>query len=233
MTKINLKSKYILPILGLIFSCLSTSGFSQSLPDGKAIIVLRHAQEQPPWEWLNERKAILPNGNEIKYHLKGLNTEGLKCSQALSTLLPGFIATKGLNPVSEVVAKDPRLPDPNTATPNPFDTILPFIQSQKIMSVKLNNDTSSVINGLDTSNNDSVIISYDRENLWGKSSDHTAQNNSIIYQINKIYGIDNNTVKGPPYKCIDMYVYTENKLTIYSLNKDFTKISEGKSDYCY
>ena len=216
------------------------------LPEGKAVIVFRHAQEEG--QNTGTMSVTLPNGQQLNYQTK-LNDEGKQCSKQLSTLLPEFIMTKKMYPISRVITVHPTQINPKTGqypTPNPFDTAYPLIKSQNTQDVVLLTNPDDVMSHIDNTNG-SVVISYDRESLWGTNEDTSPIPGSIIYNLDQKLGIINPTLQFHPCKCIDIYVYTrdatgtKNQIMMYSLSRDpvvngnpsFGQIEEGKSAYCY
>jgi len=232
----HLKTKFSMLAFVVAITLFSTSGFAadtdiEIIPEGKAIVAVRHAQKVKDWKY-NKRDKILPDGRTIEYFLKGLSSEGEDCSSQLAKLIPQLLKQKGYEPITKVVVEDPR---PTDATPNAFDTIFPLIEYLDIMSVELNRSVDATMSQLDSKG--SLVIAHERTYLWGDN--HEVIENSILYQLNKKFGIENSTLSGGvPCRCVDLYVYTGdytgktpvNILTIYSLDgPEFLKVIDGKS----
>ena len=174
-----------------------------------------------------------------------LNNKGVQCAANLSWLLPNFLTSKHLNPINKVITMDPRQPDPNipAPTPNPFDTVWPLINAQRnsIGSVSLlaKNSTYDIITQATTTDNGSILIGYDRENLWGVED--RAGRDSVLYLLTQKLGIPASALPTwAPCKCINLYVFTQdptnttqNKLKVYSLGTNYDTTIPGKAGTCY
>lgn len=165
----------------------------------------------------------MPSGEDIKYYLKGLSYEGEVAAKSYAEVLPKLVSDLGIADVGRVIAKDPR---PDGATPNPFDTIYPFIARTGVKDVRLPSEAAAAKG--DVFPNDatgSIVVSFDVEGLWSpKQSDgsRTRQpdSNSLLHFLNDKYNIDGD-MAGPPRKGKTMYVYRgKGKMEVYTMHQD-------------
>ena len=176
------------------------------------LIVIRHGEDVDNDKRKKRKPGYykeLPNGEKIYYDRDGLNKEGKKQAQSFAKVLPKLVKELGISDITRIITKDPK------TTPNPFDTILPFIDSQDIMDVRL----PSTIDGIKKSNlfpdETSVLVCFDAETLWSKKDDgkRTLQpsSDSLLHFLNQAYDIndddDDNHFPGPPQKGHTVYIY--------------------------
>lgn len=189
------------------------------------IILIRHAQDKDD-PYNTPRNVTLPNGIKINYIQDRLSTEGKDAANKFVTVISKLVNDLKIPQISKVFVKDPRI---QPTTPNPFDTALPFIQQKNIMNVIFAGSPISPSVSIDDisrliSDGGTTLISWDAEGIWGGSGGsrplHPA-NNSLIYYLDSLYGIDNSIVPGPPEKGKTIYVYRGdiNKLQIYNMNQ--------------
>ena len=111
-----------------------------------------------------------------------------------------------IEPITRVVVDSP---ESETATPNPFNTIYPFIKKEQIYNVDTfvaNGSLDSTQKGYLTPNkyDGSIIITSTVQNLWGKGLP-IPKEDLVIGILNKRYGVKNMTLS--PQKGITIYVY--------------------------
>jgi len=130
-----------------------------------ALIVIRHGVDVDNSKRKNgKRTKTLPNGQKIVYYQDGLTEdEGKKQAESFAKVLPKLVDELGISDITRVIVKDP------TTTPNPFDTVLPFIEAQNIMDVRL----PSTVDGIKNIKNSglfpdetSVLVCFDQDSLW-------------------------------------------------------------------
>lgn len=190
-----------------------------------ALIIIRHGHDLK--KWIHDEKGFkeqLPDGREIVYSLSALSKEGKNEAKSWKALLPKWTKEElGISDITRVITKDPR---PDKATPNPFDTVYPFIEDQKIKDVKLMTKESQVKadgSGL-FPDKTSVLVCWDQEGLWspkvsGGGRTHHPDANSILRYVNEKYEIDNNTIPGPPKKGATAYVYLgKGEMDVYHMD---------------
>jgi hypothetical protein len=163
----------------------------------------------------------LPNGKEVVYYQEGLTPEeGKQQAASIAKFLPKLVNELGISDITRVLVKEP-----NTTRPNPFDTILPFIEAQRIMDVQLPSTTEQVKEsgvGL-FPDETSVVLCWDAEGLWSPKVDgkrtREPDSKSLLCYLNKAYQINNATIPGPPVKGSTIYVYrSKGKMEVFRLD---------------
>lgn len=175
----------------------------------QAIIVMRHADDLPSNWPLSSEVDILPNGVTVKVPQHGLTQAGFDRAALLGNILQPWISNTFAD-VTRVITKDPQL---LSETPNPFDTIWPFINNTKVMDVQLLSGLSD-IQALLNSNNvmpseGSVFICWDVEGMWSPKDSHGNRSSSplpgsILDTLSSIK-LDGNNF---PQKATTLYTFT-------------------------
>jgi len=203
---------------------------AQAAPAPKAVVVVRHgedlsawattrAQVNPAWTdgaagnpalpavapgWPN---YALPNGTTITLQQHGLSPAGETQARFLGRNLPVIVAAFGCAEISRVVTKRPYgLNEKNKAvTPNPFDTLYPFISSEAFKAkggdvvlinpgkganpildeglVKMLNPDAAPKDSILEGTSGSTVLCWDAEGLWGEKNAEDARpfdKNSIL-----------------------------------------------------
>jgi hypothetical protein len=196
----------------------------------KAVIVIRHGQDidgiwdsnQSGWNY------SLPSGKSVTTYLKGLSDSGLNSASSYSYVLPKLIKDLRIQPITRVVVDNPEIKnsDGTEATPNPFNTIYPFIIRKQIEDVDM--PRYAQFGNLTPSNNDgSIIIVSTVQNLWGKDDNKdtykTPRDDKVIGILNKKYGIREMTISPQKGRTIYVYRYDKNGngyVKIYNLESN-------------
>jgi hypothetical protein len=165
-------------------------------------------------------------------------------AKCLGVNLAKCLEDNGYAKVTKVVTKNPSVKNPNQKepTPNPFDTVYPFINgdfkdagSNKVLLI--NPDNSNLIDpglasmiGKDESdagslynfNGGSTLLCWDAEGLWGEKVkkkrpyDHSSILGKISEKyLNSSYSLEH---EAAPAKGKTVYCFEESKVTIYSFN---------------
>jgi hypothetical protein len=187
----------------------------------KAIIVIRHADDNGPQDYIIKRSAKLPNGKTIEYTQKRLSKNGKAASDKYATVLPKRVNDLGLASIKRVIVKEPPTAKNNYSTsPNPFDTVYPFISVNNIMNVTL--ISSKYIDNFPNMDegSGSVLICWDKEGMYENNYGLPPSKNSILYKLDKMYNVTGN-ISFPILGDYVVYVYDENRLRVYSF--DMTK----------
>ena len=130
----------------------------------QALIVLRHADDLASnWIPTPGSSFMLPTGQVVPVPQRALTAAGEDRARLLSTVIPVWLDQCNYEPVTRVVVRDP---SSVSETPNPFDTIYPFIVFNGILDVQL------VVGPLTDparwlSTFGSTIICWDCEGMWG------------------------------------------------------------------
>lgn len=184
-------------------SSLFAAGDDESLQN--CLIVIRHGLDVDNNKRKNgERTKTLPNGEKVVYYQDGLNEDGKKQAKSIAKLLPKLVDDLDISAITRVITKDPR------TTPNPFDTILPFIEAQNIMDVRLPSTLDGIKNSQLFPDDTSVLVCFDQEVLWspkvnGKRAPKPSSE-SLLHYVNKAYEIDTD-IPGPPEEGRTIYIY--------------------------
>ena len=186
----------------------------------QSIIIIRHADDLDS-DWpLSSDVFTLPSGDSIEVPQHGLTDEGFARARLLATAIPQWTTANGIDSITRVITKDPSL---LTETPNPFDTIRPFIMAQNIMDVELLPDlpTLTVIfkNNQLLPSYGSLLICWDAEGIWGDKINGKRPPvpafNSILGMLKSTTKIDDNSY---PEKAGTIYSYTNGKKGVYNLS---------------
>ena len=112
--------------------------------------------------------------------------------------------------LQKLLLLDPR---PRGNTPNPFDTIFPFINTSNVRNVQLLTNIPSKSDLTPTDG--SIVVCWDREGLWGDSNSPVPNNHTILSKLSSMYSVrtTNYPVKG---KTIYVYKHSGNPLKIYT-----------------
>jgi hypothetical protein len=134
-----------------------------------AVIVVRHFMDlpNPPPAWPGPFCYDMPHRPPVPVPWRRLADDGVGASVNYGVALPDWIASKGLCPISRVIAQDPRSKD---NTQNPFDTLYPLIwnlQLQDVVLYQANDLLKAKPGALLPDNQHSTCICWDRQTLWG------------------------------------------------------------------
>jgi hypothetical protein len=193
----------------------------------QTIMVIRHGDDLTN-NWPKSSDVYtLPSGQTVATPQHGLTQAGFARAQLLSTAIPAYIANKNFAPVTRVITKDPRS---LSYTPNPFDTIRPFIMSQSVKDVELivdlNTLTPLIQNNQILPTNGSVVICWDVEGMWGPKVNNVRPINplssSILGMLKSQMKIDGNNYpqKGGTLYCFNNPVNGIYHLTISALTNN-------------
>ncbi len=185
----------------------------------KAIIVMRHAEDNGPQNFTQNRSVTLPNGQTVQYRQNRLSESGKQAANKYKNLLPQMMNTLGLSPISKVIVKEPPIANNNyQGTPNPFDTVLPFIQQNQIKNVTFSSKKYLEDNDFPDLNYESgsVLIVWDREGMYGTYG-QTIDPNSVLAKMNKKNNI-NYSIPFPTLEDYVVYVYLPDNLSVYGIN---------------
>jgi hypothetical protein len=198
---------------------------------------------------LSDVPQMNKDGNPKKY-------AGETQAEGLGVHLAKCLSDNGYAEVTKVVTKNPSVTNPNGnyPTPNPFDTVYPFIKSAGFKGgdsneavLLINPDNYKLVDpGLasmldsgslyppNDGNGGSTLLCWDKEGLWGGDK---FLSGSILGEISKKYLDSHYSLEneGPPGKGQTVYCFEENtpieenKVTIYSFDgTDFSKIKSIK-----
>lgn len=135
----------------------------------RSIIVLRHADDLSG-SWPSSSDVFtLPNGVHVPVPQHGLSPAGVARAKLLPSVIPKWMRASNFGPIGRVITKDPSKLE---YTPNPFDTIYPTIQAQRVMDVVLLpglSDLQKLMSDFSRSfpSTGSLIICWDAEGIWG------------------------------------------------------------------
>jgi hypothetical protein len=141
--------------------------------------------------------------SSLTVYQHGLSAEGGEQAKYLASVLDTLTAYLNVAPISRVITKDP---SESTATPNPFDTIFPYLKTfkgelllvrpgidpltnpiiDKGLAVMLPNFKKNKLDGtpplLDPQTSGSTLIVWDAEGIWGPKvkSDRPMNSKSLL-----------------------------------------------------
>lgn len=186
-------------------SSLFAVGDDENAGKQNCLIVIRHGKDVDNSKRKNgERTKTLPNKEKVVYYQDGLNEEGKKQAKSFAKVLPEFVHDLDISPITRVITKDPK------TTPNPFDTILPFIMAQNITDVRLPSTLDGIKNSQLFPDDTSVLVCFDAEVLWSPKVNGKRppkpNSESLLHYVNKAYEIDTD-IPGPPEEGRTIYIY--------------------------
>jgi len=203
----------------------------------KAIFLIRHAEDEIKSGFDVPRSVILPvpttlpngsmvpRGTTYNFRQYRLSASGQDAANKYAEVLPRIAADLVLSPIKKVIVKEPPTLNNNfQSTPNPFDTIFPFVQAN---SSTIQNMTIANINARpapDLSEIDgSQIICWDKEGMCGDACTPPYDFNTIFRKLNDKYGITNiiganNRIPFPDKAKYVVYIYEINRLRVYSVD---------------
>jgi len=195
-----------------------------TLPDSSVKNIFQHGLSNVP------QKSVPEAGDD----------QAVKFGSALAP----FVSANGYAPIALVITKNPfmKIPDaPSTAdnpTPNPFDTVYPFMKGAAGVKLKLIDPGSygkqMIDPGLQSMIDDrtivpssgSTLLCWDAEGLWGPQPPAGRPFNpaSILWKLSTLYlGDTKQIATHSPLKCQTVYVFTTGNLKIHTfVNGVFT-----------
>lgn len=135
----------------------------------RSIIVIRHADDLTG-SWPSSSDVVtLPNGVRVPVPQHGLSPAGVIRAKLLPSVIPKWMKASNFGTIGRVITKDPSKLE---YTPNPFDTIYPTIQAQRVMGVVLLPGLSDLQKVMSDPtklfpSTGSLLICWDAEGIWG------------------------------------------------------------------
>lgn len=189
-------------------------------------------------------KTIFQHGLSDVPQKQGLEAGDDQATKFGSALAP-FVSAKGYAPIGLVITKNPfmKIPDaPSTAdypTPNPFDTVYPFVKGAgAAVKLKLIDPgsygkqmidpglQSMIDDGTIVPSNGSTLLCWDAEGLWGPQPPAGRPFNqaSILWKLSTLYLHNTQQIANySPLKCQTVYVFTTGTLKIYTFSNGVFK----------
>ncbi len=202
--------------------------------NSKEITLLQHGLSKEPGE---------PKGDG------SLRDSGETQAIVLKEELNKFLSGK-CEDISRVITKDPTIIRPNkkfqNPTPNPFDTVYPFIKENNLPTILIAPaETDGIVIDPDLDKmiedgslylrDNSTLLCWDAEGLWGPKEDgkgRPLKANSILGKLSAKYlGEANAISEYDPNKCKTIYIFTPCECSIYefsSKNKSFSLLTTLK-----
>lgn len=185
----------------------------------QATIVIRHAEDKPENDH-DQQTAVNKNGRTVMVTSCKDRLSDLGKLQAIhyATSLDHIVELEEIPPIDTIVTNDPRNTCQSngiTPTPNPFDTIRPYIISHPSVEVILypkdeSNPTVLTPKYIPQSIG-TMVCCMDRDLLWGTSDTTIASKTSLLALLSSRYGIAS-FIPGPPEKGTQIYVFKKTTL---------------------
>jgi hypothetical protein len=233
-----------------------------------ALIVVRHGQDlDGEWVTSRNDSRIagwvktvnpgwpvytLPDGSVKNIFQHGLSNvpqkPGLEAGEDQVTkfgpALAPFVSANGYAPIGLVITKNPFMkipgapPTADNPTPNPFDTVYPFIKGAAAVKLKLIDPgaygkqmidpglQSMIDDRTIVPSNGSTLLCWDAEGLWGPQPPAGRPFNpaSILWKLSTLYLGDTKQIANySPLKCQTVYVFTTGNLKIYTFSNGVFK----------
>lgn len=193
----------------------------------RAIIVLRHAEDLSGGWPLSSDVFTLPDGVRVPVPQHGLSSAGFTRAKLLPSVIPKWMTASGFGPIGRVITKDP---SKLAYTPNPFDTIYPTLQAQRVMDVVLLPGLTDLQKRMADSTQlfpttGSLLICWDAEGMWGPKD---ASGNRPVSPIagSILDTLSATTVTSYPVKGTTLYAFTGSGPK-YTLSKVASVQSDG------
>lgn len=196
--------------------CPLSSGYLGSCNMGnsknKKIIVMRHGHDKSGRD-TGPFTAVLPDLSTKTYNVQWLSTHGEFEALQYAKALPNFIKNFDIAPVVKVATQDPGETDWDS-TSNPFRTIYNFITNCNIRDVEFTKDKIPYEGTLSTENlNGSLLICSTSQLINGPAKNpDNPEGGSILRKLMDRLGIG--TIKSPPHKSNQIYVFDEKNGTL-------------------
>ena len=175
----------------------------------RAIIVIRHGDDLSGGWPLSADVFTLPNGVRVPVPQHGLSSAGFTRARLLPSVIPKWMTASNFGSIGRVITKDP---SKLAYTPNPFDTIYPTIQAQRVMDVVLLPGLTDLQKRMADSTQlfpttGSLLICWDAEGIWG-SKDASGNRPTSPVKGSILDTLSTTTVMSYPVKGTTLYAFT-------------------------